>query len=316
MGKLAWKIALFAAVLGGSFALAYRYNPINYEYLKGNDYLLAIFKKHEQLERLPAPRLVFVGGSGAAFGIDSKSIGDSLKMNGFNLGLHAGLGLEFMVSEVLDVARPGDVVVVSTEFYLGQGQLKMLAYMNNHFPKTADYLQLGALDRFSYAYELITADLLDRSKRVQSTLLKGKNQTIKLDTNDYYRSTGFTSRGDYELHLDKERPWGLFTRYDQKEEVYSDGIRQLNRLSALQQNGIKVFYVYPGYPKEEYNRFKTSLQSFDNQLRHGLSFPVLGQLQDFLYPEDEFFDTVYHLEREGRSKRAATIARLLREALQ
>lgn len=315
MAKLFYKIGLFVVLVGGMFFAAYQYNPINYAYLKGNDYLMAISKKHADLERLQKPRLLFIGGSSAAFGIDSKSIGDSLVMNGFNLGLHAGLGLEFIVNEALAEVKPGDVLVVSTEFYLGPGQLKMLAYMNQNFTPTADYLHLNSLTKFQYQYELLTADLLDRTKRIQSTLLLGKKQTIKLDTNEYYKSTGFTDHGDYELHLDKDRPWGLFTKYDQKEEIYANGIALLNSLAVLKEKGVRIFYVYPGYPTEEYQHFKTSLNAFDRQMRNGLQFPVLGKMADFLYPEDWFFDTVYHLKRKGREERTKTMVKLLREAL-
>jgi hypothetical protein len=44
-------------------------------------------------------------------------------------------------------------------------------------------------------------------------------------------------------------------------------------------------------------------------------FPVLGSPEDFLYPENEFYDTVYHLLRKGREKRTATLVRQIREAL-
>jgi hypothetical protein len=315
MGKLIFKILAICFLFFGGVFLVYQYNPINQKLNEANDYLLAIRTKHENLSRLKSPRILFMGGSSAAFGIDSKSIGDSLNMNGFNLGLHAGLGIKFMVNEALDVVRPGDVLIVSTEYYLDEGQIKMLAYMNQKYELTAKYLELGLQEKISYPYELKMIELLERTQRIQATVVKGKKAVVKLDTNDFYKSAGFTGRGDYELHLDKERPWGIFVKYDQKDKDYSAGIEILNRLNALKEKRVRVFYVFPAYPMEEFAVHKVPLKSFESQLKNGLLFPVLGSPEDFLYPENEFYDTVYHLLRKGREKRTATLVRQIREAL-
>jgi hypothetical protein len=316
MVKLLLKSVLFLILLFGSYAIYYAYNPVNEELNKANDYLLAIETKHQKLEKLPGPRIIFMGGSSVAFGVDSKSIGDSLGLNGFNLGLHAGLGLQFMVNEALNVVKAGDILVVSTEFFLGEGQMKMLAYMRQNYPASEQYMNLNASEKISYPYELAMDNILSKNSRVQNTFLKGKKTVVQQDTNSVYKRDGFNERGDYELHLDQDaRPWGIFVKYDQKDELYNSGIEQLNKLAALKEKGVQVFYLFPGYPIEEYKRFQNPLQSFESQLKAGLLFPVLGKVTDFLYPEADFYDTVYHLRRKGRSERTKTIVRLLREAL-
>jgi len=316
MKKLLLKSIIFLILLFGSYAVYYGYNPVNEELNKANDYLLAIETKHKNLAKLPTPRIIFLGGSSVAFGVDSKSIGDSLGLNGFNLGLHAGLGLQFIVNEALEMVKPGDVLVVSSEYFLGEGQMKMLAYMRQNFAPSEKYIHLNASEKISYPYELVMDNILSKNSRVQNTFMKGKKTVIQQDTNSVYKKSGFNERGDYELHLDQEaRPFGIFVKYNQQEENYSKGVAILNQLARLQKKGVQVFYIFPGYPAEEYNRFQKPLQSFENQLKAGLQFPVLGRVTDFLYPEVEFYDTVYHLRRKGRAKRSKTIVRLLREAL-
>ena len=97
---------------------------------------------------------------------------------------------------------------------------------------------------------------------------------------------------------------------------YSDQIDVLNKLSFLKEKGVKVFYIFPAYPKEEFKRFESSLLSFETQVRRGLKFPVLGKVTDFLYPEADFYDTVYHLRRRGRDERTKKIVDLLKMALE
>jgi hypothetical protein len=139
---------------------------------------------------------------------------------------------------------------------------------------------------------------------------------MRQDTDNLYKKRGFTPNGDYELHLDEDyKPWGIFVRYEQKEVNYDSGIEILNKLSVLPERGIPVFYVFPSYPEEEFERFKKALFSFETQMRKGLMFPVLGRVSDFLSPESDFYDTVYHLCRNGRAARTEKLIKTLRKEL-
>ena len=50
--------------------------------------------------------------------MDSKLVESELKMPVVNLGLHAGLGLEFILNEISSQMKSGDEVVISLEYYL------------------------------------------------------------------------------------------------------------------------------------------------------------------------------------------------------
>lgn len=62
------------------------------------------------------PRIIFVGGSNLAFGLDSQRIKDSLNINVINYGLHAGIGLKYMVDDISTYARKGDIIVFAPEY--------------------------------------------------------------------------------------------------------------------------------------------------------------------------------------------------------
>ena len=64
--------------------------------MEQDGYLQAYNKKCQLLEDTPSPRIIFVGGSNLAFGLDSQRIKDSLNINVINYGLHAGIGLKYM----------------------------------------------------------------------------------------------------------------------------------------------------------------------------------------------------------------------------
>ena len=82
-----------------------------------NNSLYANIDKHNRLDSLPSPKIVFVGGSNLAYGLNSKRVEDSLQMSVVNMGLHAGFGLKFILNEVKPYINKGDIVVLSPEYH-------------------------------------------------------------------------------------------------------------------------------------------------------------------------------------------------------
>ncbi len=84
------------------------------------------------------PAIVLFGGSNVAFGYDSKIIYDSLHIPVINAGLHASVGLKYMIDDCFPNLKKGDILVFSPEydhFYgdmaYGQQPMADLAYISN-----------------------------------------------------------------------------------------------------------------------------------------------------------------------------------------
>ena len=54
---------------------------------RDDSYLAAILEKDRLIRNTPSPKIILVGGSNLAFGIDSKAIEDSLGLHVVNMGL-------------------------------------------------------------------------------------------------------------------------------------------------------------------------------------------------------------------------------------
>jgi len=104
-----------------------------------NSSLYADIDKNRRLDSLPSPKIVFVGGSNIAFGLNSKEIEDSIHLPVVNMGLHAGLGIYFMLNEIRNHVNKGDIVIFSPEYHqffgdlvYGQKVLVALLFDINH----------------------------------------------------------------------------------------------------------------------------------------------------------------------------------------
>ena len=81
-----------------------------------NAYLCEYNKKVHLLKTIPQPRMIFVGGSNIAFGIDSKIISDSLNVNVVDFGLHGGIGIRIPFEDCLNYVHKGDIVIAQFEY--------------------------------------------------------------------------------------------------------------------------------------------------------------------------------------------------------
>ena len=84
---------------------------------RADHYAAATADKRRHLEDCASPRLIFVGGSSAAFGFDSR-VAVEAGYRPVNMGHNRSLGLRFMLGQVRGELREGDVVVVSPEYEL------------------------------------------------------------------------------------------------------------------------------------------------------------------------------------------------------
>ena len=83
------------------------------------NYQAAIVDKIQRLESIDEPKIILVGNSNLAFGINSEIIQEKTGMPVVNLGLHASLGNKFHENIVKNHIGEGDVVVLCHTSYAG-----------------------------------------------------------------------------------------------------------------------------------------------------------------------------------------------------
>src|SRR5438105_4157685 len=117
MHKFIIKSSLFFLILLLSFFLiGLSEKPI----AAPSDFMAAIIDKHKQIDIIKSPKIILGGGSNLAFGIDSKKLETAFNMPVINMGLHAGLGLTFILNELKYSIKKNDIVFLSIEYGLGK----------------------------------------------------------------------------------------------------------------------------------------------------------------------------------------------------
>ena len=275
-------------------------------------YLASTRDKHALLESAPSPRIIFVGGSSMAMGLNCAVIKQRLPdYNPVNMGLHLTLGLEFMLAEIEDDLKAGDVVVLSPEYNL------FLADQGNYI-----LLQVAELRPASLAYVKWSkaTDLgLNYLGRLVRRGVKGIQSRADFSNDPPYLRTGFNEYGDMTMHWNMSPPklvrMGL--EFNDSSPRYMElMIERLNEFhSYCRKRGVRVFLVYPPFADRHFHEQRGVVDKVQAALDKSLTIPILNRPADSVQKIDRFFDTSYHLFGDGIGVRTKEMADLLADGL-
>lgn len=280
-----------------------------------DNYLAATIDKHARLQQAKAPRVILVGGSNLAFGVDSLRLEEQLNRPVVNMGLVAGLGLEFMLNEVADSIQHGDVVVLSLEydrFSGGYNPLNLQQILEIR-PASLFYLEpyqmrkvllagglsvIGGVTRHAFPWEFDNAST------------SGKESP--------YVRRGFNDWGDLTAHHGKSGQllessgWG-------GDSLRSDWLPTpfvRSRLEAFAKHcaarGSHFVYSNPPHPAELFVQRSDSIQSILAVLNQIPHLTVIDTPADHHYDLPLFYDTGYHLTRRGAELRTERLIQALK----
>jgi hypothetical protein len=292
----------------------------------GNDYALATLDKHARLEMNAPRKIVFLGGSNLAYGIDSLRIEHELGIPVVNMGMNGYLGVRFMLEEAKRDLKPSDIAVISLEYdsyykpTIGTGadllmivkarprsivflnQWQQVAQVVEAVPFAAQQKMLRMIQEKQHA---IKSGILAALGRPRKETVDEQFQLI----NSIECHAGFNDRGDLTSHLGVKWPYereqGVEIMSTKAAEDVVDVLRTFSQ--DMKRRGVHVYILPTPVLQSYYDRHKESLTKLYVLLRQTAGLDVLAPPTEFVFPEPLFFDTVYHLNREGRAIRTGKI---------
>lgn len=269
-----------------------------------SDYLEATIGKHRLADSTPAPRLVHVGGSSAAFGLDCAALEAATGKGQVNLALHIGVGLDFMLAEALDVLKPGDTAVLHLEYELfayDPIDMSTVVQLVEARPASGRYLDWRQRKRF-FDSGLVFVRQFARSavKFPRPTAAPG------------YSRDAFNEYGDVVGHHELGSRYTADPRSLPPLPVDPEHVRAvidaLNAFAAeCRDRGVDVVFFYPPTPLEEAPARGDVHERIAAMLSQRADFKVLNRPGEMYYPANLFYDTGYHVTLEGKERRTALI---------
>jgi len=262
-------------------------------------FLLATLDKEHRLYQLSSPKIVIVGGSNTIFNIDSRIITDSMGYPVANMGLHAGLGLMFMLNEIEPAIGKGDIIIIMPEYaqfyrelFFGGRIVTRLLSLNPRFIRYVSTRQ--------QIFEIMKGLGLETRSKIVYLLGQSADE-------ETYTRFAFNECGDLMAELVGDQPLAQLAGETYKirrlDEINKPAIQELNDFYArMQVCGANVYLALPAIPIEKYSDNRIEINDLYSYLKENLEIPILFSPKTALVPARDFYDTYYHLNTNGRER--------------
>ncbi len=309
--KVIYRLLLITLLIGVITAAIIKFIPSD-----DNHYMLAVKDKHARLDSISSPKIIIIGGSNTAFGIDSQMIEDSLHMPVANMGIHVGLGLEYMINEVKSAIQKGDIVIMIPEYSLLFSKTE--SGENDAFYKTLEGYPnaINYINSKNKVSSILNGYVAILQSKLKSQLFDSEaEQQAHVKRNQFiYKRKSYNHRGDMTAHLSMSTQ-----EYNKEDDDFSSfKNRKISDFFLALTNEIYTFtetrdasFVMSFAPTPESIFEKETGKSIYTSLSEKAKYPIITKPHDVVFPDSMFFDTRYHLLKESRSERTALlIARL------
>ncbi|HEY9783938.1 MAG TPA: hypothetical protein V6D17_00960 [Candidatus Obscuribacterales bacterium] len=285
------------------------------------------------LESASSPKIIFVGGSNLLFGIDGMTLYKRLGYDVVNMGLCFNFRLPFMLAQIKEHVRRGDIVVISPEYQIMAKPLYIGGICADGSDLSMPFIAMTVHQNPQLIPMIIISSVREPAHLAPFlheifVCLRAKAKYI-FDNPDCIASNSWNRNqprvwiydidpfGDLRAHL-RQPNHGTLGDALAPPPGKSDprAIALLNDFNNYCKSRDARCYLIPApLPQEIYQRESAHYERLCKIWREKLNFPVLGTCRQFTYPQTMFHLARYHLHAEGRRLRTESIAELLAQQL-
>lgn len=278
-----------------------------------NDFAAAIIDKQAMLKNTPSPKIVIVGGSSVAYGVNTKLIQDSLGIPVLNMSFQYFLGSDFLIKQVTENLNKGDILITSFEYISSvNGDKKEQFRAASYYPKSLKWIVYKDIT------DIISGFLRFRIDKFRSIVFRlfnpiKESPSVNDKENIFFRSA-INSNGDLISHLNN--PNVDFTSgIINQDSTYLELLPNLNAHNEiLFKKGVKVLFSYPPLDEESAALDALALEKIKNEFSNKLDYETLEDSPfENTFPKDYFLDMCFHLNAGGREVRTQKLIQQLKK---
>ncbi|HQF10641.1 MAG TPA: hypothetical protein PKX62_21260, partial [Spirochaetota bacterium] len=282
--------------------------------------LAALLNKKEMLIVKPSPRMILVGGS-SVLSMKSELISKELRYNVIDMSSWGGMGTFEILEEIKPYLKPADVVLVTMEYGTILDK-KFYEYIHTN-DEAKKFLFLMSPGRHILD-SLKKREFFNLFKLMHELVqMKTKSFLLKIVTLNFSHlfDIGFPGfKDEFTVNGDRNRPYMVFRPLgDSKTNFSNPDWEKLSFLNDFNDFAAKrharVLFYFSHFPENKYKENETYIEAYYQMMKKNFKGTIINKPGDFIYPEEYFADTIYHLNEKGESVRTPEMVKMLKKAL-
>lgn len=284
------------------------------------DYAEASNLKHDLLEVDVPKKIVLVGGSNVSYGTDSTIIEAATHCPVVNMGMNGYFGVRFMLEEVKPYLKPGDLVVIAWEYdsyYKSvNGTNTDLMTVSKANPRAFKFLtpyqKVSALSRLPFIAQQKVLRIMGETYDSFTYMLGAEPDApwTEVDILDIESARNFTRNGDLAGHLGVSWPHEPIDAMDISNIPMDQEVIPMMQQFVREMNarGVRVMISWTPLLDDFYDRHSKEIDRLNAEMAAVPEFLIPRPASGFRFDKKLHFDTVYHLNENGRPIRSKMLA--------
>jgi len=280
--------------------------------------------KDAAMERTAPPRVIFIGGSNALYGMSAAVLQDATGVSAVNAGTHGALHYRHYFEWIKDHAKSGDLVVLSLEyshFLRSIPSAIAVNYALNVAPQIVRRIPIWLA-----MYAILGADLRELNSESRRNAAASWRKGIQAHVDETVAAS-ISSEGDYSHHtkasqtaeqkdmVNRQEPIEALCRAVRINQDIGDALRDLKAWCDAHE--VRVVAAFPAtidFAGYHTNQAREARQVFERVYAMA-GIPTVQTVQEPFRPADDFYDSPYHLTEEAMRARTLQLLPALRKWL-
>lgn len=301
--------------------------PVSAEYWVGE---MLLIKKELVKKYAGKNKIIFAGGSSTLFGIDAEYAGKQLGVPVINFGLHAGLRPKKILKEVSTIVESGDILILAFEPPYYDCNEKLTAWQVNNIVgwDHSAWRNMSSLEKIDFVSSVSFAtftnmiqaalqrryypsEVSERLATLDRETVLSRFRTRNIPTSFVYSAYQLDDFGDMR-RTEGSKYFGKVVDIRKPAHICGSTKNYLIAfVNTMKKKGVRVFFSNTPYIASETNI--DSLQHSESGFLGEFASVgcMIDHRQELIFDRKYFFDTVYHLNTEGRRLRTNLIIKAI-----
>lgn len=266
-------------------------------------------KIHHEIIRkddIEKTKLLIIGGSSVLYGVNNKELSNNLKIPVYNMGSTVGLGSDYLLYDAKKEIKNNDIVLLQLEYSL-YGEMndyceQKMAVVWDNFDNFY-WENLNFENKIKMIYGISSRLIFEKLKTI---LLGRKNIDQGIEDVKWIDEYGMIQSNTVE-NSDRKELLKMMKKEVFNHDVVLDEYKQENIkdfLSYCRSKNVKVYVTFPPYlyDKKYFNKNDEREIKKIKDFWESNNVKVINDYTDTLYNIDDFCNSLYHLNTNGREK--------------
>ena len=246
-------------------------------------------------------KIILLGNSGLAFGARSDIIGEKLNKEVVLFGLYGAIGSKAMMDLSKVGIKKDDIVIFAPEI-TEQGLSLYFSSENMWMAIDGHYDMLPYIGKDNK--ESMTGNFNKFVSSKAKYFFRGKKPSVE----GVYMQSSFNKNGQEVGYLTYQREYNIMingfdsnglVNYD-KSYLTDDFINYVNEYASYVKNkGARIYYGFTPVNRLAVSSEEETIKDFYTSLKAKLSFPIMGNPNNYLFDYEWFYDNNFHLNSAG-----------------